>query len=671
MKRQLLCIILVFSAAAFGAENTASAPSAAPDEPAWQTVKSYSPGEDYTSYAQREFFGSARNVQMLGDLLKDDDPLTREQAVRDLGQTHNAAAFERIRVCLKDADPNVRASAVTAGWELSQGEYRQIVLAGLADSDPRVVTAALRAIVRMKLASAGETIGPLLNGPSAAVGAEALLALDNLALPVDAGKLAALLKSPSVSVRLAAVMNASFADASKSGDLSAPLAEMAATDKPAIRGAAMAALGKLAFDANSAIIARGAGDSDPLVRRGALRAYANANKKADIKVFLDDASPLVRLAAIQSAGELKCEDCISKLFELMQSAPDDQAHMAARDSLRQIGSTTGGSTPIATQAGKVLRDTYTDMGPLGARRSQAGKAAGDQFARTDAIERELVNLRQSKNPDKKQIDEKAARVNQMRTDLVKLTDTYQGLQRQFEREVRNVRGACRLLGELRSGEEFDLRLSLVSKALTAGRADDFHIDSDILIETIYSLGRVGDKRSAGPLTELLKVSAKNVPAHFSDVPPPDAYYSTPVVDATIDALGELGAADSLGAMKAIMDARIKGIGRLNQETETIMRALPLIVSPANRSAIEGEFIDATINEGMLLCPVQFEAMKSAVRMKLNSPQTIKLLRDVLQVTRRDRNVMRCAAWALGQITGQAPAIGEPATYQGDWIVREE
>jgi hypothetical protein len=74
--------------------------------------------EDGSFYVHH--YGDARNVQWLADLLKDADPLVRERAVMELGQTDNRLAVLPILSRLKDADLGVRCTALAAMAELDQ-----------------------------------------------------------------------------------------------------------------------------------------------------------------------------------------------------------------------------------------------------------------------------------------------------------------------------------------------------------------------------------------------------------------------------------------------------------------------------------------------------------------------------------------------------------------------
>jgi hypothetical protein len=46
------------------------------------------------------------------------------------------------------------------------------------------------------------------------------------------------------------------------------------------------------------------------------------------------------------------------------------------------------------------------------------------------------------------------------------------------------------------------------------------------------------------------------------------------------------------------------------------------------------------------------------------------LLEVLQERRPGPHVMAIAAWAIGQITGEAPTPPAPRLNQGDWIIQK-
>ncbi|MFB3890477.1 MAG: HEAT repeat domain-containing protein [Phycisphaerae bacterium] len=634
-----------------------------PSEPTWVPVKSYR-NDGYSSYQLKEYFGDAANIKLLGDMAKDPDALAREQAVRDLGQTHNVAAAPLIQAAMKDADPNVRAAAAGAAYELSLGGYERTILDALADADGRVVMTALRMVRNLKLSTAAKDIAPLLAGGNAPIQADALATLTDVGQPAATDALTALFRSPSPAVRLRAAENAALVDKAKAADVTGALAELAAKDAPAVRGAALAALGTLAFDSSRAAIDASAKDADPQVRRGALAALQNAGKRDRIKPFLDDPSAMVRLAAIRAAGQLRCEDCTGRLFELMQAVEDDLAHFAARQSLRQIG------TPqVNAQAGAVVQEANKSLAPLQKALDDVGKIASDLNAKLAPYERTLSDLKASRAAQQR-IDVAQAELDKAMVPFDAQQVLVDAARAKFNRAMRNLRSACWLLGELKGAEEFDTRMAIVSGSVAAKDTDVIKIDSDVLIETVFSLGRLGRPEAAGPINAVLAKSAAMAPGFFSDHPPPGSRYNGRVVISCVEALAALHNSDGLDSMRAIKEVRIKMAGRLNEESEAIMRSLPMLTTPANRATIEKEFIDKAIDDPTFLLPVRFEAIKSAGKLKLEGQTTVRLIKKVLLEERPDRNMMRVSAWAIKRITNETLPISDPVVYQGDWIIRK-
>ncbi len=341
MKRRILLLLAFLTCfAGVGLRPAGAAESKRLDEPVFH-------GHEI----KRAFFGDATNVELLAGLLNDPDQSVREQAIRGLGETHNTLALPHIRGALKDAASNVRAAAVTAAVEFPADASADIVIAGLADADSAVVIRALRTVRRMELTTAAQPVAKLLARESS-ITPVVLDTLTHLKRPAAAEKLKELINSDSVRVRLAAAGNILLLDPAGAAGLVDDLEAIAKSDRPAaVRASAIVALAKFAFDRARGLVAAAGTDPDPLVRRSALLAWRNAGRKDAIRAFLDDKSPMVRIAAIRAAGELKCEDCADRLFRILMSAPIDTRRTAparansvdltARDALRRIGTKRG------------------------------------------------------------------------------------------------------------------------------------------------------------------------------------------------------------------------------------------------------------------------------------------------------------------------------------------
>jgi len=288
-------------------------------------------------------FGDAKSIRLLAELLNDDDPAVRSQAVWNLGETHNPGALPHIRTASKDPDAMVRGSAVGAAEAIGTAPAAKIVADALGDSDRTVLLRAIRSAGRMRLAAAKKQLPALLAGDDAVVQATVLASLTDMEIPADA--LTMLLASDSPVVRLRAIENAVLRE--HLGVLKRPLTALAKKGHPSQRAAAIVTLGKLAFEDASGLIRAAEKDKKPLLRRAAVLAYAHGGKGEKLLAYLSDESPAVRLAAIRSAGKLKQADCVARLFEIMLATPlDDETarfilpfrtDIAIRDSLAKIG----------------------------------------------------------------------------------------------------------------------------------------------------------------------------------------------------------------------------------------------------------------------------------------------------------------------------------------------
>ncbi len=294
---------------------------------------------------KKSTFGDAENIRLLAALGKDDDPAVRSQAAWNLGETHNPGALPYIRSASKDPSAMVRGSAVGAAEAIGTVPAAKIVIDALGDSDRTVLLRAIRSAGRMRLAAARKQLSALLARDDAVLRATALRTLTDMGAPAGADVLATLLVNDSPVVRLRAIENAALLD--RPGALGKPLVELAEKGPPSQRAAAIVTLGKLAFESASDLIRAAEKDKNPLLRSAAVLAYAHGGKGEKLLALLSDESPMVRLAAIRAAGQLKQADCAARLFEIMLATPlDDETarfilpfrvDIAARDSLAKIG----------------------------------------------------------------------------------------------------------------------------------------------------------------------------------------------------------------------------------------------------------------------------------------------------------------------------------------------
>ena len=678
----LTAAMLVASGVAWAQETTAPAG----DEPVWVPPRE-------GSRESRELFGDARSIELLEALTRDADARVREQAVYNLGETDNVAALPIIARAMSDQAANVRGAAVAAAAYLGMGDFGSVISAGLNDKDKDVVVLACSCAAKRSYVAAQGQLAKLLDGDEPAVQIAALEALTSLKLAAPVARLKALLAGSSTAVRLGAVSNAALLDAAQAGALLATLADVARNDdSPAVRGAAVASLGALAFDANAPAIAEAWKDANALVRRGAVEAYIHAEKAPPIKEFFADPSPMVRLAAIRLAGQRKLPDAVPLLLDAFRNVADDLAHNAAAQSLRQIG-----GDAVATALGDLAGEMYKQAQEIFQETRQAKPDVDKSNAAVQKLQ-EALDAAQSKQTDldraaaapsnaktpqdkeklaaaKKQADVARKDLDAARTALAGSASRAAGVQSQvdergnrFAKSIRNLRSCCRVLGELKSPQAFDLRAEILQTAAASKLSDMVRLDSEMLIDVVLSLGQLGDPRGAEPVNKLLAALAKQAPGAGMENPPPDFCYRTSVAVAAITAVGDLHSPQELSSLDVFLNVRIKMTGRLNTENEAVMRTMGMLNSPAHKAAIE-KIAGKVLGDSTYSLTVQFEAIKTCG--KLGLAKNLLLIRKRLD-DRADRNTMRAAAWAIKVLSDESPSVGDPSTSEGPgWIIRQK
>ncbi len=558
-------------------------------------------------------FGDAANVRLLAGLLAEEDPTVREQAARDLGETHNPAALPHLRKALQDPSIDVRCAAAAAAAEFDPHQAGDIVRTALASPEGPVVLAGLRSALRMRLVPAGGGIRALLSGNDPTVQAAALRTMTRLGAAASPEELNRALGSASTVVRLRAAENAALLD--EGGALVPALTGLCRRGRPAVRGAALAALGKLGGSAAGGVLASAAAHEHPFVRRGAVWGYRQAGEPGRVKPFLEDASGVVRLAAIVAVGELRCADCVGRLFELLLHGADD-AHAAARSSLRRIG-----TDAVTSHAARTLERDGPRLRRMHAERRaiRAATPAPDQRpGQPDRLHRRMLTL------------------------------------------SRNIGSCCRLLGCARSAQAYEEQLALLKS---------LDVDSPVLLEVAWALGRIGDRRAVKPLIEVLGTSVKNARAALAaalDGKPPPSPFDEKVAEAVIGALAELGAAEAADCILAAANTRVENI-RLNGVVARTAEVAVRLAAAGRRAAAEQFVCEVLADPGSSLAG-RFHAAKAAGT--LRSAKALPALRRVLEKDRPCRTVMRAAAWAIQEITGTCPRLPDPKVFQGEWVIRK-
>jgi len=281
-------------------------------------------------------YGDDEVVSLLAELVDDPDTITRVWAVEHLGQTRNLAALPHIRKALTDDKLIVRAGAVSAAGKIGFAEAHDIILSALDSDEPEMLFTAMRTVQSLDLAKAADKVSGLLSFDDPDVRAMALKTLTHLAVAAKPAALEKLVCDKSTGVRLAAIENAMLG--SQVDQIVDELLTAAGEDNPpGVRSKALELLGKFAFSRAHRLVSAAGRDDNPLVRRGAVRAYHSAGQGRQAVAFLDDPSAMVRLAAIKATGDMKIAEKTDKLFQLLFDAKDDMTRQAAREALANIG----------------------------------------------------------------------------------------------------------------------------------------------------------------------------------------------------------------------------------------------------------------------------------------------------------------------------------------------
>ena len=589
---------------------------------------------------RRETFGDDKNIRLFAQLLLEEDPLVREQAAIGLGHVHNVGAMPFLQRALADDVPAVRAAAITAAAEYKSARASGIIEQGLEDQDRQVALVALGAARRMKLAQAGPKIVDLLGkeGLDAILLSTAIHTLTELGHPIESDRLKELMLSRSVRVRLRATENALLSREGTS--LASDLTRLEGKDAPAVRGAALAALGRFDFASAQPLVKAARTNKNPLVRRGALRAYENAGQGQQVLGFLTDESPLVVLTATKAAGRLKRTDCVRQLYRILSQTPDDDLHFAARKSLRQIGN--DATHQLASQN---LKATWpmvlkNEKGFEGAKEAQIA-------ARAKALK---AGTKKDKNKDKGKEDavEKAGRI-------------FRQLRAQRSHLIRNIRSYCVLLAHFNSRQQLDLRLEMLK---------DLPIDSLIQLDLAPSLAAAGDKRSIQPLIKRLeycRTQAMKWLIAQTMMNPPYVEYRNDVTGEFIRAAGDLKATEATDIILKIVRTTYQQ-GRLHVPTMAAAQAMRKLATPSNRTGME-KVVVVVLTDERYSKMARFEISKAAGQLKLF--EAVPHLEQILNEERYSRETMTAAAWALQEITDITPSIPDPVLNQsGEWIIRQ-
>ncbi|MCD4826119.1 MAG: HEAT repeat domain-containing protein [Phycisphaerae bacterium] len=568
-------------------------------------------------------YGDQESVDLLAGLLADADPLTRQQATRDLGWTNNHAAFVPLKKALLDKAPAVRVAAVAAAVELGGDSAAEFVVKALGAKEPAVCLAGIYGAARLRVAKAAEKLGPIARDASRPrVRAAALTALTELGLAAPESTLKKALADAAVVVRLAAARNT--LQLKKADGLIAVLMQLAEKDPvPAVRAGVLPVLGKFAAGKAGNILRRVSKNPNPLIRRGAVLAYHNARQNQRIPEFLEDEVSIVRLAAIVAAGDLKITSTRNRLMALMLEAPDEQTHLAAREALLRIAAA---DTP--QNARKQLAELLKEFKEVRAEIERLGK------------EEAKAKKKKKKKSKKKKFELPVAK-------------------RKYELIERNGVACCRIIGEMKYRQACNFLLK---------HLDELPLDSPVLGEAAWALGKLDDLNAVGPLMALLEKCRKRGIKYFKALvamraAPP---YSPIVTGRVIRSLGDLKARKAVAALLRIPKVDVQGM-RMNHESAEMIRAMGQLECPENREKFRGCVLEILSDEGLKF-EARFSAAVLAARWKMS--KALQTLRQLLTEERPGPMGMQLAGWAIQEISGKTPEIPEPYLKKGPWILTQ-
>jgi HEAT repeat protein len=192
----------------------------------------------------------------------------------------------------------------------------------------------------------------------------------------------------------------------------------------------------------------------------------------------------------------------------------------------------------------------------------------------------------------------------------------------------------------------------------------------VLADVAYSLGGTNTRQSIDGLKGLMARYNKVAPSYLSamargSTPPA---YSQHVVGAIAHALADAGVSEHVPVLLIAATLKFSDV-RLSEQTAAIAAALPRLATETNREKIASTLVSILEDPDYSEPDVHFHAAIAAG--KLGVKKATPPLRRVLLESRRYRDQMRAARWALKQIHGKAPDMPDPVQKQGNWIVRTE
>lgn len=562
----------------------------------------------------------------------------------------------------KPAEPELKAAVLV---EPTFGDDRMVEMLGELATDKDMVTKA------WAVADLGEThnhkalayIRLALDDKQAAIRSAAVAAAAESGWPEANEIIIGALKSDNVEVLSAAmraVRDLGLSQASKD------LGKLLANDDPLIRATALDTLTQLDVAAGQGPLRELLSDSSTHVRLAALRNAMLLDKAYGLTDALladggDDNPPGVRSLAFEAIGKFAWPQG----QRIVTAAGQDGNPLVRRGVVRAYRN--AGSGPAA--AG-YLNDRSAMV------RLAAIRAAGDLHQK--AMVGRLFDLLFAAKDD---MTRQAARIAlaQIGTDKVAATaaselprwaemprpgpSSRSGLT--AEQITANIASCSWLLGELHSTKALDYQLAMLPKT---------DVVSPVLLSQVPALGKIGDPKAIGPLVKLLDRCRERGQAYLDAMMSgrPGPPWDPRVPSGIVRTLGQLKAYGSLKNILALGKVTTPRGGRLDVCATAIIQSLPALTTPDNIKSVES-FLLLTLRASPIsrrygLTP-RFYAMKLAARMKLQA--ALPSLHAVLDKERPGWTMMRTAAWAIGEISGKTPQIGQPRSKQGgDWVVRK-
>ena len=317
-------------------------------------------GLDRVRYARD--IGEAQRVEgldLLRPLLKDDDPLVRQQAIASIGMILPAPGAGEVRALLTDPVPAVRRQAVLTGAALGDASFAATglndpdeavfiaamgvvaadqagtIVARLPSLSPGAQVVAMAALGRLKHKAGEDVIGSFLDR-SLPLKIAAIKALANLGAPKHASAILGLLGDPHPSVRREAVLALHHvADLAVRQNKAIELLKDA---DPAVRQAACTVLRQNPTPAALAVLAEQLPhEYKPLhdESRNALLAIGTEAIPTAVSL-LDHASPARRIDGSWLLGKLKTDAGLARHLQLLKDKDWTVVSQAA-ESLGYIG----------------------------------------------------------------------------------------------------------------------------------------------------------------------------------------------------------------------------------------------------------------------------------------------------------------------------------------------